>query len=116
MARKKRIAGVVLSLLILIIVLHMSYHFAVIGTGLSGFYEKGISGYSVGKFPLGEEIRNNYKIASPISKLILGIEWALVIIVVLFIFIRNKTDLKKELSSIKTPEKYRKTEKSTELD
>ena len=116
MDRKKRIASVALSFIIVVLIVHMVYHFFVFGTGLTGFYEKGISGFSIGKFPLGEELRANYKSASPISKIILGIEWVAAVSIIIFIFIRNKKEIKKEVSSIKSPQKYKKTEKSTELD
>lgn len=116
MARKKRLLKIILSFLIVVSLFHIVYHFAVFGTGFSGFYERGISGLAVSKFPLGEELRKNYQSASLISKLAIAAEWSLVVIIMLFIFIRNKAEMKKEVSEIKTPQKYKKTEKSTELD
>ncbi len=116
MERKKRIEGIALLFILVVLIVHMIYHFFVFGTGLTGIYEKGISGFSIGKFPLGEELRTNYRLASPISKIILGVEWGLAVILMIFIFMRNKKEIKKEISNIKSPQKYKKTEKSTDLD
>ena len=116
MVYKKRLLNIILSFLIVVSLFHIVYHFAVFGTGFSSFYEKGISGLAVSKFPLGEELRENYQSTSLISKLTIAAEWSLVVVIILYIFIKNKAEMKKEVSEIKTPQKYRKTEKSTELD
>ena len=113
--RKKRIFGIITSVLIIAIILHQTLHFTIFGTGISGLYETGISGLSIGKFYLGEELRKN-QTASPVSRTILIIEWSLLIIAIAFIFVRNKIEAKKEAESVKLPQKYKKSEKSTELD
>lgn len=116
MVYKKRLFKIILSFLIVVSLFHIFYHFAVFGTGFYGFYEKGISGLAISKFPLGEELRKNYQSTSTISKLAIAAEWCLVAVIILLIFMRNKAEMKKEISGIKTPQKYRKTENSTELD
>ncbi len=116
MMQKKRLFGILISILIIITILHQTLQFAVFGTGISGFYETGISGLSVGKFRLGEELRKNSQTASPISKIVLIIEWSLLIAALIFIFVRNKITAKKEIEEVESPQKYKKSERSTEID
>jgi len=116
MMRKKGLFGILVSTLIIITIMHQTLHFTVFGTGISGFFETGISGLSIGKFYLGEELRKNSLTTSPISKIALIIEWSLLIIALIFIFIRNKTTARKEIEEIKSPQKYKKSERSTEID
>ena len=71
MKNKKRLFKVSLSFLIIILLMHNIFHFSFFGTGINGFYEKGISGFSIGKVSIGEEIKTKYRSVSPISIIIL---------------------------------------------
>ncbi len=116
MKNQKRLFKISLSLLLLILIIHNVFHFSFFGTGISGFYEKGISGFSIGKLSIGEEIKTKYRSVSPLSITILLAEWSLLILAVFFAFLRNRVELKKEIAAIKSPGDYKKTNKSTDLD
>lgn len=116
MTLKKRKLGVLLSILIIVMLFHHALHLAVFGTGINGFYESGLSGFSIGRLYIEEESIKNYKTTSPLSTKILIIEWLFLFTIIIVIFVRNKMELKREVSSIKLPQKYKKKEKSTELD
>ena len=117
MEHKKRLFGILISVLAIVAILHLTMQFTIFGTGISGFYENGISGMSIGKFSPGDEPRN-ISSASPISKFVLIIEWAFLIGAMIYIFARNKREARKEAEEVKLPQKRKleKSEKSTELD
>lgn len=116
MKNKKRLFKVLLSFLIIILLMHNIFHFSFFGTGINGFYEKGISGFSIGKVSIGEEIKTKYRSVSPLSIIILLAEWSLLILAVFFAFLKKRVEIKKELASIKSPGLYKKSNKSTDLD
>ncbi len=116
MMKKKRIFHVLLTLLILLAILHTIFHFSVFGTGLPNLNEKGISGLIVGETNIGESIRNNYASLSPTSKIIIILEWEIIIAAFIFIYVRNKIEMKKEVASVSRPQKYKTSKKSTDLD
>lgn len=115
MREKKKAIKVFMTTLVVIILINMSLHFAFFGTGISGFYEKGISGFSIGKTQIGEDINNIDNPISPFSKFAIVMEWTLLILALIFIHLRNKREMKEELTNIKIPEK-KGLEKSTQLD
>lgn len=116
MKKKKKILSTLILLLAIVLIVHNAFHFSFFGTGLSGFYEKGVSGFAIGKYTIGEEIKAKYSSISPTSRIILIGEWALLLILIVSAVIRNKKEIKKEISSITHLKKYRKTNKSTKLD
>jgi len=116
MIKKRGITKKLLLFLMILIVIHMAYHLFVFGTGFSGFYEGGISGFSIGKIPLGEELRANYQTASPVSMMLIFAEWVGLVAVLIFVFFRNRRDVKKEVEDVKMPQKLKGGNKSTELD
>ncbi|MBX4212203.1 hypothetical protein KW787_01960 [Candidatus Pacearchaeota archaeon] len=85
------------------------------GTGITGVYERGVSGFLVGKTDLGDELTSNSSIPLK-SKIILGAEWVALILVILFILVREKTDLKEEPVNINIEEAQGQSKTKTELD
>jgi hypothetical protein len=116
MKRKKRKLGIFVTLIIIVLMLHSTIHFSLLGKGVTGFFEKGILGFSIGKFSIGEDIKDRYQAISPASKIILIGEWAILILVIVTAVIKSRVEIKKELSGIKSPHKYKSTKKSTDLD
>ena len=116
MMEKKRIFKALLTLFILVALLHNIFHFSIFGTGIHGLNEKGISGLIISEVNLGENIRNNYGSLSTTSKIILIIEWGIIMAAFIFIYVRNKIEMKKEVENITSPKKYKRSGKSTDLD
>lgn len=116
MKKKKRFLGILIAIFVVILIVHQTFHLSFFGTGISNFYEKGVSGFAIGKFSIGEELKAKYKSVSPTSKIILIIEWAILFTLVITAVIRNRIEIKKEIASIPNPNKYRKFQKSTDLD
>ena len=117
MERKKSLFGVLVTLILIIAILHPILHLTVLGTGLTGFYESGISGFSIGKLKLGEEIQTSKSKISPISIILIGIEWSILIFALVFSVLKTKLGKKKEVS--KTSEiikKYKGEAGKTDLD
>ena len=116
MKKKKRPLAISLILLAIILIIHQALHFSFFGTGISGIYEKGISGFAIGKFSVGGEFKARYQSISPASRIILIAEWAILFILIIAAVIKNRLEIKREISSIEAPDKYRKLRKSTDLD
>ena len=113
---KKRLFAILIPILFLIGISHLILQLTIFGTGISNFNEAGISGFSIGKLKLGEELKSNSSI-SPISKWLIAMEWALLIFSMSFVLIKNKMEMKKEIESTKLPpKKVSKFHKTTELD
>jgi hypothetical protein len=100
MAKRLRKTKTILALLILILLIHSILQITVYGTGISDFFEKGISGFSVGNFSLGDDLKQKYTSISLTSKIILLIELILILAVIAFILIKSKASLKKEVQNI----------------
>lgn len=115
MAGKKGFLKVIISLLLLIGIIHFAFHILAYGTGISGFYESGVSGFSVGKLGIGEDFKKSYPELSLVSVIILSIEWSSVLIFLILTFIKNKNEIKEELLTI-LPINYKKSTISTDID
>lgn len=116
MEGKRIFLGVIFIAIVLIALLHTIFHFAVYGTGIRGIYEFGVSGFTIGKLQLGEEIKSNYPQIPIISKIVLILEWFIVITIVTFTFVRQKINLKKEIKSLNVHKNYGKSKTKTDLD
>lgn len=116
MVSKRTLLSLVITSLVLIALLHSVFHFVVYGTSIPGFYQKGLSGFSIGKMSLGEEFKKQYPAVSPISKIALIAEWSLLLLLIIFSFVRARTNTKKEQDTIKLKDKYTKGENKTDLD
>ena len=115
MVSKKTVLGLVISSLVLLAIVHTIFHLAVYGTTIPGFYQRGVSGFSVGKVELGDEFKQHYPNVSPISKSILVAEWVLLLIVIIATFIRTRINFKKEFETIKLKGKYPSEGNKTDL-
>ena len=116
MKEKNKLVGIIIPILILVAVIHSMLQLTIFGTGISSFNEAGISGFSIGKLKVGEGFKNNGSI-SLVSKIIIALEWALLISSIIFVLIKNKREMKEEIENTKLPKiKISKSEKTTELD
>lgn len=116
MKDKNRLIAIIIPGLILVAIIHSILQLTIFGTGISSFNEAGISGLSIGKLTVTEEFQKNNSI-SLISKIIIALEWALLISSIIFVLIKNKIEIKKEIENTKLPKiKISKSEKTTELD
>jgi hypothetical protein len=82
MVSKKTILAVFINLLFTLIVVHLFFQIAVYGTGLDFFYKNGISGFSIGKTDIGEEIKFAYPLFSQLSPIILVSESLMLIFII----------------------------------
>lgn len=96
-----------------IAILHSVLQLTVFTPGFLGFYERGISGFSVGKTDLGDELESEP--ISPLSRIFLIAEWTLLIIGVVFLTLKKRSEIRKELIGIDL-KKYSAKGKKTELD
>ena len=95
-------AGILLTFLISLVLVHTTMHFAIYGTGIAGYGERGISGLSVGGIS-SEELESTYPQLSPLSKKILVIEWtilALATLATLASFLFEHIKSKKESEAV----------------
>ena len=88
-----RIAGVLVSMLVLFAIFHSIAHFSFFGTGISGFYKSGVSGLAIGKTNVGEEA-SVYKKYSPFSRGLLVVVWGIILAFCLVIFYKNSVRAK----------------------
>ncbi|MBX4196277.1 hypothetical protein KW805_01690 [Candidatus Pacearchaeota archaeon] len=109
------LAGIVMCLAF-VAVLHTVVVIIRYGTGISGVYEHGVSGFSVGKTDLGEEITSANPSIPLRSKIILATEWAALVAIILFILVREKTDQTEEPITFNLEEAYGKSRTKTDLD
>ena len=116
MKEKNKIIAIIVPTLFLVTIIHSILQLTIFGTGISNFNEAGISGFSIGKLTVGEEFKNNNSI-SLLSKIIIALEWALLLSAIIFVLIKNKMEIKKEIENTKLPEKkISRFHKTTELD
>jgi hypothetical protein len=115
MVSKKILLNLTITLFILVAIIHTILQFSIYGTGIPGFYESGISGFSIGKFAIGEEFRKEHTSLSNPSKIILIAEWAFILCLIIISLIKGKAEQKKELETLKLKEKHSSKNK-TDLD
>lgn len=116
MVTKKTLFKLLITILALITLTHTIFQIAVFGTGISNIYEKGISGFSIGKIELGEDFREENIALSPASKAILIFEWILLAVIITIAVIKGRIDAKKELKTIRLREKYKAGSNKTDID
>ncbi|HLC32025.1 MAG TPA: hypothetical protein VJK51_05145 [Candidatus Nanoarchaeia archaeon] len=108
-------AQLVLTLLLLATFIHTTTHLGVYGTGIPSVYEKGISGFSIGKTNLGEELQAQKQKVSPLSIIFLGFEWLLIGSTLIFIILKRKQEVNLEITET-PPEKIERPKNKTDLD
>lgn len=113
---EKRGVRLLVALVVLIALAHAAIHFAVYGTGISGLGEKGISGFSVGKFKVGEELKESAPVTSSTSYLFLFMEWGIILVLFVTAYAKHKFALKKEYADLKLRKNIKLKGKKTELD
>ena len=99
----------------LIAISHTIFQLSVFGTGISGFFETGISGLSIDDSSGSDSKQNNAQISTK-SLIILFSEWLFLIAIITFTLIKGKIESKNELSLSNIKEKYEKGENRTDLD
>ena len=90
--RDETIFGLILTALFLIALIHTLIHIAVYGTGISGLYKQGMSGFAIGKLELGQEFKSRNPALSPLSKIAIAGEWTILALLLFINLLKNKTD------------------------
>ncbi|OIO81103.1 hypothetical protein AUJ84_01705 [Candidatus Pacearchaeota archaeon CG1_02_32_132] len=100
---KVTISGAILALLMIITIIHLTAHFMLYGTGIKGFGEAGVSGLSIGPIDIEGNAIQDFNInnigSSTISKYIIAGEWITFILVLLYVLIKGKIKLDKEIKT-----------------
>lgn len=98
-----KIAKAMMALVILVLVIHITAHFMIYGTGVKGFGEKGVSGLSIGSLEIDGKAIDAFRSDNPesnnISKYIIAGEWVVLIAILLYILVKGKMKLDKEIKS-----------------
>ena len=115
MGAKKLLFTLSIALITLIAIVHIILHVALFGTGIRGFYNSGVSGFSIGQFSQQTVIETKTDFLN-ISRTIIITEWSLLIILIVTTIIKGKKDLKKELQHVQLKEKHSIEEHKTDLD
>jgi len=109
---KTNFLSMILTLLILIAITHTLLHLGTYGTGISGL--------AIGKLSIFDKLEKSYTEMSTFSKVIIGVEWLLVITIAIVILSKGKMELKRDLTSLKETHnlriKHRKQKPETDLD
>ena len=82
-------------------ILHTAVHFISIEGETVGITKEGISGFSVGKIAISEEILKTYPIGASLSRLIVIGEWLFVILFGVLLYLGVAKDFNKEISDLK---------------
>ena len=116
MKKRQMIGKAFFYLIVAIAILHTAVHFVSFEGKIVGLTEEGISGFSIGKFAVGEEILESYPIGSSFSRLIVIGEWFFVLLFALFFYANSRIDFMKEVVELKTIKNSSNSEYSTDLD
>jgi len=100
--------GVFLVFLMIVAFVHLFAQFAFYGTGYEGFAEKGITGLAVDDTDSDGGL--------PISEMILFLEWGLILLGVIFVYVKYNIDLKKELGRLSLVKEKKHFFGGTQLD
>ncbi len=79
---------------------HTALHVLAYGTGIPGFAESGIVGFSVGEFDIGESIENFYPTGSSFSMIFVFIEWVTVISLFTILYINQRIEERMEYAEL----------------
>ncbi len=101
-------------ILLLVALTHTAFHFLFFGTGISSFGERGISGLAIGPISFDDSAKQEYFNLSPFSRGVIIIEWVAIIFILVFAFVKNKMNVKKEVIDLNLKERY--TKSKTDLD
>ncbi|MBU0467343.1 MAG: hypothetical protein KJ718_04725 [Nanoarchaeota archaeon] len=114
--KKRVVAKIFLWLFVLVALSHSTVHFLSYETELVGLPKESISGFSIGKVDIGDDILNMYPIKSSISRLVVIGEWFLIIVFALVIFLKGKLEFKREIGELQVLKKTYHEQNSTDLD
>lgn len=86
---------------LLFALLHTGAHVVLYGTGISGFAQRGVSGFSIGSLDLGDDTAAKAERFSGPSRFIILAEWFLLIGLVVFAMVRTRihSPLDKEIKT-----------------
>ncbi|MBI5804051.1 hypothetical protein HY450_02300 [Candidatus Pacearchaeota archaeon] len=107
MKRKSGFLKLLMTFLILLIIIHSFVHLSVYGTGISAEVDGTISGFSVGKVKVGEEIKSVYPLKQSLSGIFVVGEWVLLLIFFVFFFTKSRLSKRKEFEEIHMNRKKR---------
>jgi len=111
MQKGKVVLKIVFSLVLLLAILNTAVHFVAYELGIFGLSQEGVSGFAVGKLPVGEVVQEGYPVDAPFSRVIVIGEWILVIIFAVIFFIQGRISFRKnlkELEAMKNAKRKRK--------
>lgn len=116
MQKKRRGVFWILVFFVFIALVHSVLHVYVWGLGIPGFFENGISGFSVGKFSIGEEQTGTYSLNVSLSQMFVIGEWLIVLIFFVFMHAKSNVDSKKEFSELQSSKSKTVMKNKTDLD
>ena len=100
MKRGVKILISVLWLFIIVAVGHSLFHFYLFGTGINGFFENGVSGFSIGGFTVGEERTGTYSSAVSISQMAVIFEWFAILVIFVLVYTKSRIEFKRETKDL----------------
>lgn len=95
---------------------HAVFHFYLFGTGIQGFFENGVSGFSIGGFTVGEEKTGAYSAAVSISQTAVIVEWLAILFIFALVYTRNRIEFSKEMKSLQSEKAGVDARAKTDLD
>lgn len=116
MESKTNFLGVLLGTVFFFGILHTTVHVTLYGTGISKFYEAGVSGMAIGPINIDDNFHTKYDYLSPLSQLVLIAEWSIIALALVSGVVKGKIEAKREVEGLNLT-KYRDNQKTkTDLD
>ena len=116
MVKRERIWYILLVSFFLIAFFHSFVHIAVYGTGVFGLAEKGVSGFSIGKVDVGEELSAKYGVESVFSRYLVIFEWVVFLAIAVFLYSINRIRDQRDLGELKTAKEATNSKIRTDID
>ena len=108
---KKGISRAVFVIILIASIVHLSFHFIVYGSGINGLSQTGISGLAIAK-----DLKYSHPNSSGLSFSIIGIEWLVLVTMIIFFVVNQKISLKTQEVSYRIKRNYNKYSTKTDLD
>lgn len=116
MKKGVKILVVALWLFLIVAAGHSIFHFYVFGTGIQGFFENGLSGFSIGGFSVGEEKTGTYSATISISQVAVILEWLALIVMFVLVYAKSKIEFNRETRDLAARRLNLEAHAKTDLD
>jgi hypothetical protein len=116
MMKRGVLIKLIFSFVLILFIFNTLIHISLYELGILGLSKESVSGFAVGKIPVGEKIQEGYPINAPVSRAIVIVQWVLVFVVAAGFYASSRIKLNRDCWDLRRMKKSQNRGDGTDLD